>query len=136
MTTPSATLCRLGRGYAELPLYGVLRRLMCNELNEQVRQMAQRSAEGVVYPLGARVRCDLGGQTRKQTSQRLGPVALQGEEILELADHPLDDLPLARGPSPIGLRPGPAGVVVGGGGHQSPVALQPVSLPLESREAL
>ena len=68
---------------------------MCNELNEQVRQMAQRSAEGVVYPLGARVRCDLGGQTRKQTSQRLGAVTLQGEEILELAYDPFYDLALA-----------------------------------------
>ncbi len=57
--------------------------------------MAQRSAEGVVDPLGAGVRCDLGGQTRKQTSQRLGAVALQREEVLQLADHALDDLPLA-----------------------------------------
>src|SRR5215216_3870148 len=87
----------------ELRVDGVLRRLMRNYLNQQVRQVAQRSAEGVVYPLGARVGRDLGGQTRKQTSQRLGPVALQREEVLELAYDPLDDLALARGPSPIDL---------------------------------
>jgi hypothetical protein len=68
---------------------------MRNYLNQQVRQVAQRSAEGVVDPLGARVRRDLGGQTRKQPSQRLGPVALQREEVLQLVDHPLDDLALA-----------------------------------------
>src|SRR5215203_2891087 len=112
----------------ELPLNGVLRRLMRNYLNQQVRQVAQRSAEGVVYPLGARVGRDLGGQTRKQTSQRLGPVALQREEVLELA--------LARGPSPIDLRPGPAGVVVGGGSNECPVLLQPTPLPLYPGEAL
>src|SRR5215213_10004295 len=59
---------------------------MRNYLNQQVRQVAQRSAEEVVHPLGARVRRDLGGQTRKQPSQRLGTVALQSEEVLELAD--------------------------------------------------
>src|SRR5215203_2266781 len=120
----------------ELPLNGVLRRLMRNYLNQQVRQVAQRSAEGVVYPLGARVGRDLGGQTRKQTSQRLGPVALQREEVLELAYDPLDDLALARGPSPIDLRPGPAGVVVGGGSNECPVLLQPTPLPLYPGEAL
>ena len=69
---------------------------MRNYLNQQVRQVAQRSAQGVVYPLGARVGRDLGGQTRKQPSQRLGPVALHTEEVLELAYDPLDDLALAQ----------------------------------------
>jgi hypothetical protein len=108
-----------------------LRRLMRNYLNQQVRQVTQRSAEGVVHPLGARVRRDLGGQTRKQPSQRLGTVALQAEEVLELSDHPFYDLAFARGPAPIGLRPRPAGVVLGGGRHQRPVDLHPAPLPLE-----
>src|SRR5215218_7633812 len=129
------TSCREGK-FSEVRLYVVLRRLMRNYLNQQVRQVAQRSAEGVVYPLGARVGRDLGGQTRKQTSQRLGPVALQREEVLELAYDPLDDLALARGPSPIDLRPGPAGVVVGGGSNECPVLLQPTPLPLYPGEAL
>jgi sec-independent protein translocase protein TatA len=41
-----------------------LRRVMCNELNQQVRQVAQRSAKGVVDPLAQGVCCDLGRQTR------------------------------------------------------------------------
>jgi hypothetical protein len=45
-------------------------------------------------------------------------------------------LPSEACPSPIGLRPCPAGVVLRGGSHQSPVALQPVPLPLDPREAL
>ena len=53
-----------------------LRRLMCNELYEQVRQVAQRSAEGVVNPLSASVCRDLGRQARQQPSQRLGTVVL------------------------------------------------------------
>jgi hypothetical protein len=68
---------------------------MCNELYEQIRQMTQRSAEGVVDPLGAGVGHDLGGQTRQQTSQRLGSVLLQREEILELAYDPFYDLAFA-----------------------------------------
>jgi hypothetical protein len=60
---------------------------MCNELYEQVRQVAQRSAEGVVDPLSAGVCRDLGRQARQQPSQRLGPMALQGEDVLELADE-------------------------------------------------
>ncbi len=96
---------------------------MCNELDQQVRQMAQRSAEGVVDPLAAGVRRDLGGQANQQPAQCLGPVALQAKEVLELADHPLDDLALARRPPAIRLRPGPAVVVLRGGCHQSPVAL-------------
>jgi hypothetical protein len=58
---------------------------MCKELDQQVRQMTQRSAEGVVDPLCAGVGHDLGGQTPQQPSQRLGTVALQREEVLELA---------------------------------------------------
>ena len=64
-------------------------------LNQQVRQVAQRSAEGVVDALGAGVGHDLGGQTRQQPAQRLRAVTLQAEEVLELADNPLDDLALA-----------------------------------------
>jgi hypothetical protein len=60
-----------------------LRRLMCNELDEQVRQMSKRSAEGVVDPLSTGVGRDLGRQASQQPSQRLRPVALQAEEVLE-----------------------------------------------------
>ena len=76
---------------------------MCNDLDEQVRQVAQRSAEGVVNSLSAGVCRDLGRQARQQPSQRLGTVALQTEEVLELADDPFYDLALARGPAPIGF---------------------------------
>ena len=96
---------------------------MCNELDEQVRQMSQRSAEGVVDTLTTGVGRDLGGQASQQPTQRLRPVALQAEEVLELADYPLDDLALACGPSAIPFRPGPARVVVRGGGNKRPVDL-------------
>jgi hypothetical protein len=109
---------------------------MCNELDQQVCQVAERSTEGIVDPLSTGVCGNLGCQARQQPAEGLGAVALQREEVLQLADHPLDDLALAGGPSPIGFRPCPAAVVVRGGGHQSPVALQPVSLPLDPREAL
>src|SRR5215208_3272975 len=85
----------------------VLRRLMCNELDQQVRQMTQRSAEGVVDVLCAGVGHDLGGQTRQQPSQRLRTMTLQAKEVLELADHPFYDLAFATGPARIGLRPRP-----------------------------
>src|SRR5919112_1433986 len=114
----------------------LLRRLMCNELHEQIRQMSQRSAEGVVDPLSTGIGRDLGRQTSQQPSQRLRPVVLQAEEVLELADYPLDDLALACGPSAIRFRPSPAGVVLRGGRHQRPVDLLPAPLPLDTRETL
>src|SRR5215218_3778196 len=121
--------------FSEVRVYGVLRRLMCNELDQQIRQVAQRSAEGVVDPLAAGVRGDLGRQTSQQPAEGLRTVVLQREEILELADHPLDDLALARRPPAIRLRPRPAGVVVRCGRNQRPVALHPAPLPLYPREA-
>jgi hypothetical protein len=45
--------------------------------------------------LSAGVGCDLGSQTYQQPTERLRSVALQAEEVLELADHPLDDLALS-----------------------------------------
>ena len=63
-------------------------------------------------------------------------MALQAEEVLELTNHPLDDLALARRLSAIGLRPGPVVLVVLRGGRQCPVLLQPASLPLHPREPL
>src|SRR5918992_2196628 len=106
-----------------------LRRLMCNELDQQVRQMTQRSAEGIVDPLCAGVGHDLGGQRRQQPSQRLRTMTLQAKEVLELADHPFYDLAFARGPAAIGLRPRPAGVVFRGGRNERAVNLQPHPLP-------
>src|SRR5215213_11156706 len=98
--------------------------------------MSQRSAEGVVDLLSTGVGRDLGGQASQQPTQRLRPVALQTEEVLELADHPFYDLALARGPAPIGPRPRPAGVVFRGGRNERSVKLHPQPLPLEPREAL
>src|SRR5918992_6311870 len=57
-----------------------LRRLMCNDLDQQVRQMTQRSAEGIVDPLCAGVGHDLGCQRRQQPSQRLRTMTLQAKE--------------------------------------------------------
>src|SRR5215216_5845264 len=107
-----------------------LRRVMCNDLDQKVRQVTQRSAEGTVDPLSAGVGRDFGGQSCQQPSQGLGSVAFEPEEILELPDHPFHYLALAGGPAPIGLRPSPAGAVLRGGRNKRPVALQPVALPL------
>jgi hypothetical protein len=112
----------------------VLRRLMWNGLGQQVCQATQRSAEGVVDPLGAGVGRDLGGQTRQQPLKGLRPVALQREEVLQLADHHLYDLALARGPAAVLIRPRPQGVVLRGGRDERPVLLQPVPLPLNPRK--
>jgi hypothetical protein len=43
-------------------------------------------------------------------------------------------LPSEASPTTIGLRPRPAGVLVGGGRHQRPVDLQPATLPLNPRK--
>src|SRR5215212_9766428 len=43
-----------------------LRRLMCNELDQQVRQVTKWPAERSVGSLGAGIRCDLGRQARQQ----------------------------------------------------------------------
>jgi hypothetical protein len=104
------------------------------DLDQQVRQVAQGSAEEVVDPLSAGVSRDLGGQTCQQPAEGLRPVALQAEKVLELADHALDDLALSRRPPAILLRPCPPRVVLRGGRHQRPVLLQPAPLPLHPRE--
>src|SRR5215211_934080 len=44
----------------------VLRRLMCNEVDQQVRQVTKWPAERSVGSLGAGIRCDLGRQARQQ----------------------------------------------------------------------
>jgi hypothetical protein len=106
-----------------------LRRLMHNRSDQEIREVAQGPAEQGVEPLPERVGCQLGGQAGEQTAQRLRAVALQGEEVLQLRDHLLDDLPLARRPTPILFWPCPPGVVLRGGRHQRSVDLQPTSLP-------
>ena len=112
-----------------------LRRLMRNELDQQVRQVAKRPAERSVDSLGAGIRCDFGRKARQQPAQSLRPVALHTEEVLQLAYDPFYDLALAGRPTTIGFRPRPAGVLVRGGGYQSPVLLQPAPLPLHPRKA-
>src|SRR5215208_4583231 len=62
-------------------------------------------------------------------------MALQTEEALELAYEPFYDLALARSPAPIGLRPRPAGVVLGRRSDERPVLIHPKALPLYPREA-
>jgi hypothetical protein len=68
---------------------------MCNELDQQVRQVTKRPAERSVDSLDAGIRRDLGRQARQQPAQRLRPMALHTEEVLQLADHPFYDLALA-----------------------------------------
>ena len=49
---------------------------MCNELDQQVRQMAQRSTQGVVDPLSTGVCRNLGRKARQQPGEGLGSVTL------------------------------------------------------------
>ena len=84
-----------------------LRRLMCNGLDPKVRQVAQWSTKPVVEPLPTGVGRHLGGHSRQQPLKGLGPVAFEAKKVLELADHPLDDLTFARCPATVHLRPCP-----------------------------
>jgi hypothetical protein len=61
---------------------------MCNELDQQVHQVAYRSAQGTVDPLAAGVGDDLGRHSRQQPLKGFRAVALQREEVLELVDPP------------------------------------------------
>src|SRR5215216_7452804 len=80
-----------------------LRRLMHNSSNQQIGQVAQRTTELDIEPLPAGVGCDFGSQTSQQPLQGLGPVALQGEEVLELVYDPLDDLAFSGCPTTVGF---------------------------------
>jgi hypothetical protein len=68
---------------------------MCNELDQQICQVAEQSIEGVVDALSTGVCRNLGRQTCQQPAEGLRSMTLQAEEVLELTDHPLDDLALA-----------------------------------------
>src|SRR5215207_8078735 len=87
----------------------VLRRVMHNRSDQKVGQVAQRSSELIVEPLPAGVGRDLGRQAGQKTLKRLGPVTLQGEDVLELVYDPFDDLPLSRCPAKVAFRPRPLG---------------------------
>src|SRR5918998_337341 len=67
-----------------------LRRLMHNRSGQEVREVAQRSAKAFVEALPARVSSHIRGQQGEQATQGLGPVALQGEAVLQLRDDSLD----------------------------------------------
>jgi hypothetical protein len=106
-------------------------------LDQQVRQLTQRPTEGVVHALSAGVGRDLGGQTCQQPGEGLRSMTLQREEVLEswqITPSTIWRFPSEASPTAIGLRPCPARVLVGGGGHQSPEDLQPAPLPLHPRE--
>jgi hypothetical protein len=61
---------------------------MQNRSDQKVGQVAQRSPKLVVEPLPAGVGRHLGRQAGQKTTQRLRPVALQGEDVLELIYDP------------------------------------------------
>jgi hypothetical protein len=68
---------------------------MHNCSNQQIGQVAHRTTQHDVEPLPAGVGRDLGSHACQKTPEGLGPMALQGEETLELIYDPLDDLPFA-----------------------------------------
>ena len=75
---------------------------MCNDLDQEICQLTQRSAEGVVDPLSAGVGRDLGRQTRQQPSERFGAVALQAKKSLS---WPITPSMICACPRPIADRP-------------------------------
>jgi hypothetical protein len=97
---------------------------MHNLSDQQISQVAQWASEPVVEVLPAAVDRDLGRQASQQPTKGLCPVTLQKELILELVYNPLDNLAFARGPTTIRIRARPAGIVLGGGCHQSSVFVQ------------
>src|SRR5829696_7351733 len=109
---------------------------MRNVSNQKVSQVAQWPPEQGIEPLPIGVGGYLRSKTRQQATQGLRAVSLQAEEILESADHLLDDLPLARRQAAVFHRPRPKRTLGGRGRHQSAVALQPVPLPRQRGEAL
>jgi hypothetical protein len=109
---------------------------MHNRSDQKVGQVAQRSSKLVVEPLPAGVGRHLGRQAGQKAAERLGPVALQGEDVLELVYDPFYDLALSRSPATIRFRPRPLGVVFGSGRHQRSVEIRPASLPPNTRKAL
>jgi hypothetical protein len=70
---------------------------MRNCSKQATSQMAQGASALCIEPFPGGESGDLGGQAGQQAAQRLGPMALQGEEILELGDDLLDDLAVAGG---------------------------------------
>ena len=72
---------------------------MHNSSDQQIGQLTQRTTELDIEPLPAGVGRDFGCQTGQKTAQRLGPVALQGEDVLELVYDSLDDLGVSRPPN-------------------------------------
>src|SRR5918995_5418958 len=99
---------------------------MHNRSDQKVGQVSQWSPELVVEPLPAGVGRDLGCQAGQKTTERLGPVALQGEEVLQLVYDAFDELALARRPAAVDLGPSPLGIVLGCSGDQSSIALKPM----------
>ncbi len=82
-----------------------------------------------VKDLAAGVGGDLGGQPSEQPAERLGAVALQPQEVLELAYDALDQLPLTGRPTPVPLGPSAAAGALRRCGHQSAMYLEPTPLP-------
>jgi hypothetical protein len=98
--------------------------------------VTQGATKPRVESLPAHVSHHLGGQAGEQATQRLRPVALHGQEALQLRDNLLDELPLARRPTPIRLRSRRLAIVLRCGSAQSPVIPQPMPLARERGEAL
>ena len=67
--------------------------------------MTQRPTEQRVETLPAQVGRNFRRQAGEQAAERLGPMALQGEEVLQPIDDLLDDLPSARRPASVGRTP-------------------------------
>jgi len=70
--------------------------------------MVQRSAKREIDLLAAGVDRSLGRQGVSSLPIESGFGSAPAEEVLQLVYRPLDDLPLARRPPAIGLRPCPA----------------------------
>src|SRR5215208_5080964 len=129
----SHIVVRLGGGVVS-KVHLLLRPLLCNCSDQEVGKMAQRPAKSGVEQLPTGVGRHLGRQAAQQAAERLGPVPLQAEEVLELPDHSLDELPFARRPPARLLRPRPLGRDLRRGYYQCAMVPQPSPLPLNRGE--
>src|ERR671934_2009306 len=91
--------------------------------HQETSQMAQGASALCIEPFPGGEGGDRGGQAGQQTTPRLGPMTLQGEEILERGDDLLDDLAVAGGPAAGRLPPRPPSGRGGRGGEGRPIRL-------------
>lgn len=98
-------------------------------LNQEIGYIAQRASQGHIEPRADGEGAHCGGQAGQQATKGLGPMALQGAEILEWGDDLCDDLPVPHCPTTGGLGLGGPRRRDRRRRHDGPLGLVPVLFP-------